>query len=110
MSYHSEPFAKLPPSLPIPGDLYAEGSCGRPLPPYQGQVYTFVCKLWSITFEMNRQYFYERVASLAAAELIFQKLLAWADDLQECVQRKDHSPDRVINHQYDILYLLSFQY
>jgi hypothetical protein len=108
MSYHSEPFAKLPPSLPIPGDLSAEDSCGRPLPPYQGPIYTFVCKLWSITFEMNYQYYCEDVVSLAAAELIFQKLLAWSDDLQEGVRRKEHSPSGVNNLQYDIPYLSRF--
>ncbi|PVH99956.1 hypothetical protein DM02DRAFT_563840, partial [Periconia macrospinosa] len=95
MSYRIEPLVKLPPSLPIPGDLSAEGLCSRPLPPYQGQAYTSVCKLWSIAFEMNYQYFYGRVVSLAAAERIFQKLLAWADDLQEGVRRNEQNPHGV---------------
>ncbi|KAH8725348.1 hypothetical protein GQ44DRAFT_759712 [Phaeosphaeriaceae sp. PMI808] len=97
MSFHSKPFAKLPPYVPMPGDSSTEGSFSRPLPPYQGPVYNFVCKFWSIAYEMNYQYFYKEVVLLADAENIFQKLLAWADGLHEGVKRKEHTTDGVTN-------------
>jgi hypothetical protein len=104
MSYQKEPFVRLPPKLPIPGDLSADDSVNRPLPPYQGPVFTFVCKLWLIAFEMNYHYFYKRAVSLHTAEFIFQRLLAWADDLQEGMKRGRHTPHGIINIQYASLY------
>ncbi|PVH91248.1 hypothetical protein DM02DRAFT_664202 [Periconia macrospinosa] len=80
MSYRREPLAKSLPNLPIPGEPSGNGSTSRPLPSYQ-EGYAFVCRLWAITFEMNYQYFYTGAVTLPAAELLFHKLLAWADDL-----------------------------
>ena len=100
MSYRREPLAKALPNLPIPGQLPINGSRGRPLPPYQGQIYTSSCKLWSITFEMIYQYYYLRVDSLAVAEVIFHKLLGWANDLQEGVNRGEYTSDGATNLQY----------
>ena len=109
MSYRREPFVKIPPKLPIPGDPTSNSTIDRPLPPYQGEVYTYVCKLWLVTFEMNYQYFYIGVTVLPAAELIFQKLLGWADSLQEGVKRQEYTPDGVTNLQYELPYFPSFR-
>ncbi|KAH7128719.1 hypothetical protein B0J11DRAFT_525585 [Dendryphion nanum] len=97
MSYRRKPFAETRPNLPMPGESSTEGLKGRPLPYYQGQIYTSVCKLWSIAFEMNCQYFCKDVVSLTTAELIFQRLLAWADDLQGDIKRGKHTADGVTN-------------
>jgi len=104
MSYHRKSFVKIPPNLPIPSDSSAESSINRPLPLYQSQAYTFICKLWLIAFEMNYQYFHEGVVLLPAAEIIFQKLLAWADGLRDDTKRGEYTPDGVVNLQYDMRY------
>jgi hypothetical protein len=106
MSYRSDPFVKMPPGLPMPGDLFVEGSTGRSLPPYQGSIYTFVCKFWSIAYKMNCQYFHKGAVSLDTAELIFQQLLDWSDNLQEDMKRGEQSPDYVCNLQYVVLRVL----
>ncbi|PVH95427.1 hypothetical protein DM02DRAFT_617915 [Periconia macrospinosa] len=94
-SYHRNPLAKTAPNLPIPGDIHANDSNRRPLPPYQGQVYTSVCKFWSIVCEMTTEYFGKNQVTLPTAELIFQKLLAWSDCLEDCVKRGEHPIDGV---------------
>lgn len=109
MSYRRKPFVKIPPKLPVPGDSSTYGSINRTLPLYQGKVYTHVCKLWLVAFEMNYQYFYENVMVLPAAEIIFHKLLGWADNLQEGTKRGEHTPDGVTNLQYEVPYFPSFE-
>lgn len=101
-SYHSNPLAKTAPNLPIPGDILANDSNGRHLPPYQGQVYTSVCKFWLIVHEMTTEYFGKNQVTLPTAELIFQKLLDWSDCLEDCVKRGERPVDGVTYVQYDI--------
>lgn len=49
---------------------------------------------------MNLRYSHGRIVPLPVTELIFQKLLAWADGLQEGAKRGELTPDGVFNLQY----------
>ena len=107
MLFHEDPI-RLPPSLPIPGDVKPAGTDSsiplwppHTLPGYMGQTFTFLSKFCTIIQEIQATYFggdkfplAEKV-SLAFAEAKYQKLLSWADTLSTEVARGNHSSAHV---------------
>ena len=72
---------------------------------FRGQTFEAICKLAVIVQEMTLRY-YERTevplserVPLTSAESMYQKLLAWADTLPQCLARSDHCHDHVMVFQ-----------
>jgi hypothetical protein len=99
MRYRQEPLPKTLPTLPIPGDTNTTSSPGRSSPSSMSSTYVSVCKFWTVAFELNYRYYYEKAVALANAEIIFQKLLHWADQMDHTVSRNDKNLDHVLNLQ-----------
>ncbi|KAI9150887.1 Serine/threonine-protein kinase Nek1 [Paramyrothecium foliicola] len=99
--HYPAPPIVFPPTLPIPGDL--DRRSGKriwpphPLPEYVGQTFTHMCKLWILSQDIRDVYTLEGLVSrkqwqsLGAAEISYQKLLAWSHELSKQMQRNEHS-------------------
>ena len=107
-SYHRAPLARTLPTLPIPGETLANDGTGRALPAYVGSTQSSVCKFWSVVYEMNWHYFFEKNVQLPTAESIYHKLLAWSDQIPQDVRRNDNSLDHAIGLQYALIAIVAF--
>ncbi|KAL7933902.1 N-terminal fungal transcription regulatory domain-containing protein [Trichoderma chlorosporum] len=100
---------RYPPYLPIPG-LEHYGGADRAMSPeslsltphsqYMGGVFPYLCKFWSIMFEVSLAYDdgqspLNGLGTLQFAEYKFRELLAWSNALPSHLLRVDHNPHYV---------------
>lgn len=107
--YYVDPPILHPPVLPIPGDQdrYRNERTWWPqsLPPYAGLTSACLSKLWLAS--QGSKHFYvvhypppvtgER--NVRSIEITYQRLLSWADDLEEQMRRGEHSTSHLFFFQ-----------
>ncbi|QYS95150.1 Zn(2)-C6 fungal-type domain-containing protein [Trichoderma simmonsii] len=100
---------RCPPHLPIPGfghDNGADGAAGpgspslQPQFQYMGGVFPYLCKFWSIMYEVSLTYDSTQsplngLGTLHFAEYKFRELLVWSNTLPSYLSRVNRNPHYV---------------
>lgn len=113
-------YPEYPPFVLIPGNIRtgqgspatdessseeASTSAKRKLPAYMGSTFTFLCQLWRIVHGLIQRYYNERNKVMGPpwldfAELKYQELLAWIQNLPAELARGEDNPHHVVVFQY----------
>lgn len=97
-----------PPVLPLPGQSSGESEITKPItppPPYVGQTFALMCKLWTISQEVLVSISDYKSSSVPADKLVrvmeveYQKLLSLADSGGRSLSRTSDSPIHVMLFQ-----------
>lgn len=105
-----------PPHLPIPGFEHDNGAGGpagpgspslQPQFQYMGGVFPYLCKFWSIMYDVSLNYDdlqtpLNGLGTLRFAEYKFRELLAWSNTLPSHLLRVNQNPHYVQVLQYVI--------